>query len=97
MTARIRLLGALWLCTLVLVLTACGDESLTGGEEAGTGLPPNTIGPNGGTLSFANGDVTLVFPAGAVSQSLTVTVEATTAFPDDPRVVGGWKTVYRAP
>ena len=89
MITRIRHTGALWLCTLVLVLTACGSESLTGGEEADTPLPPNTIGPSGGTLDFAGGNVTLVFPAGAVSQNLTVTVQATGTFPSAPTVVSG--------
>ena len=93
MTRRYRLTGTLCLSALIAVLTACGGDSPTGdGGDGGTTLPPNTITPNGGTLEFAGGDVTLVVLPGAVSENLTVTVQATTTFPSAPTAVGG--TVY---
>ena len=56
MITRIRHTGALWLCTLVLVLTACGAESPTGGPETG----PNTVGQVASIdVSPASGTVTV--------------------------------------
>ena len=69
---------------LVVALAACGGDG--GGP---TGPAPRTVGPDGGTFTFDGGKVTLVFPAGAVSQSVNLTVESTTSFPSDERVVGG--------
>ncbi|MEE9149829.1 MAG: hypothetical protein V3U27_20835, partial [Candidatus Tectomicrobia bacterium] len=54
--------------------------------------PPGTVTPAGGSFSFAGDHVTLVFPANAVSQDVTVRVEATSSFPASLLVVGG--TVY---
>jgi hypothetical protein len=47
-----------------------------------------SIGPQGGTLTFAAGAVVLTFPAGAVSQSTVFTVVQTTTYPPDPTVLG---------
>ena len=66
--------------TVLLILSAC-DEDPTTGPSTGN------IGPDGGTLSFAGGSVTLVFPAGAVSQDVEVTVQATNSFPANSRGV----------
>src|SRR5437879_13792486 len=63
--------GALLL--LGLAASACGKDSPTG--PSGT-----TVGPTGGTLTFAGGSVVLVFPAGAVSQRVNVSVLATTHY-----------------
>ncbi len=70
---------------LGLVGSACGKDSSTGPAR-------DTVGPGGGVLEFAGGSVALLFPPGAVSQSVTVTVQPTTQYPNNPRVVPG--TVY---
>ena len=72
--------GALLL--LGLAASACGKDSPTG--PSGT-----TVGPTGGTLTFAGGSVVLVFPEGAVSQRVTVSVQATTQYPANPGLVPG--------
>lgn len=58
----------------------------------GPGLEPKIIGPEGGTLSFASGVITLVFPPGAVSEDVPITVEPASVIPERSRVVEG--TVY---
>jgi hypothetical protein len=47
------------------------------------------ITPAGGTLSAANGAVTLSAPSGALAQTTHVSVEASTSAPADPRLVAG--------
>ncbi|MDX1641071.1 MAG: hypothetical protein R3220_05210, partial [Balneolaceae bacterium] len=58
----------------------CSDESPTSSES------PNTvsqeIGPDGGKITSEDGDLTLTFPEGALSQTETITVE--TLDPDNP-------------
>ncbi len=70
------------ICAVLVVLTACGDDSPTGPTS-------NTVGPQGGTFTFAGGNVTLVVPPGVVAQEITVTVQAATSFPASPRLVEG--------
>ncbi len=53
--ARVILIASIWLAVAV----ACGDDAATGPVAI-------TVGPEGGTLSFADGRVTLLFPPGAV-------------------------------
>lgn len=76
---------------LTLGLASCGSEQPTESSPVDD-LSPNTLGPDGGTLSFADGAVTLTVPAGALSQDVTFSVAPTNAFPASERVVGG--TVY---
>jgi hypothetical protein len=42
-------------------------------------LPPGTVGPDGGTVSLADGSVRVVFPAGAVSQPTAIQIQPTSA------------------
>lgn len=65
-----------------LGLASCESESAT--EPAA-----DTIGPAGGTLTLASGNVTLVFPPGAVSREIAVTASSTSEFPATSRLVGG--------
>ncbi len=71
---------------LFLFLGACG------GDDSPTEPPGNSVGPAGGTFSFADGKVTLVFPSGALTEEIAVSVEPTASFPNNARVVNG--TVY---
>ena len=71
---------------LLALLIGCG------GDDPAT--PPDTsndlvIGAAGGTLVAADGDVTLVFPAGAVSTETTVVVTAASSHPADDGFVPG--------
>ncbi len=50
------------------------------------------VDPDGGTVTAAGGDVSLEFPAGAVSEDFVPAVAATTSYPDDPDIVP--ETVY---
>jgi hypothetical protein len=59
------LIALIWAAMMV----ACG------GDEA-TGPVSSTVGPDGGTLSFTGGRVTLVFPSGALTDEVAVTVNA---------------------
>ncbi len=61
----------------------------------GTGPLPITIGPDGGVLTFANGNVTLVFPSGAVAEETVVDVVPTTSFPNNPTLVTGTAFDFR--
>ena len=72
---------------LGLLFAACGGDSPTG--VSGTG---QVVGPAGGTLVFANNSVALVFPAGAVTQTVTITVRPAVQFPSNSGVIPG--TVY---
>ncbi|MGQ0703558.1 MAG: Ig-like domain-containing protein, partial [Gemmatimonadales bacterium] len=58
------------------------------GQAAVTVKEGMLIGPAGGTLVAAGGDVTLVVPAGAVSQPTAFTVEPLTNPAPDPRLIG---------
>jgi hypothetical protein len=51
-----------------------------------------SVGPSGGTVTSADGNVVLVFPPGALSENLGIAIQPATAFPADPAVVNG--TVY---
>lgn len=54
----------------VLIASGAGCEKKTTTEP----LPPNTLDGDGGTLTFAGGEVTLSVPAGAISGPVTFTV-----------------------
>lgn len=45
------------------------------------------VGPNGGTLSLANGKVVIVFPIGALASTVQLTVDSVAAPPASPRLV----------
>jgi len=47
-----------------------------------------TVGPAGGTFTFANGAVTLTFPAGALPANTVVTVTSSTAASGSPIMIG---------
>src|SRR5437667_11614484 len=74
--------GTIPVLLLGLTVSGCGKESAT--VPTGT-----TVGPTGGTLTFAGGSVVLVFPAGAASQRATVAMQATTPNPRNPETVPG--------
>jgi hypothetical protein len=74
---------ALPLLALLLALSACEDVA------PGPLMGPNTIGPEGGTLTFANGTVSLNVPPGAVTAPVSITVRRLDDFPDNPLVVPG--------
>jgi predicted CXXCH cytochrome family protein len=73
--------------SVVLTLNTCGGGD--GGGITDVIDVPTNMGPDGGTLTFSGGNVTLVFPAGAVSRDIKVTVASATNFPQDPRIVIG--------
>lgn len=77
----------------LLLLNTCGGGGDGGGITNVINVPTN-MGPDGGTLTFAGGDVALVFPAGAVSEDIKVTVGTATNFPQDPRIVAGAVYVF---
>ncbi len=79
------LAGLLTLLAPLVLVQACGGDD---GSPSGPEGPEDTVGPDGGTLSFQNGGVVLVFPAGAVSSDLTVTVQLGGG-PADDFLVGG--------
>jgi len=58
---------------LVLLAASCGEDP--------TGLESGSVGPDGGTLSFAGGQVILEVPAAAVAQQTAITVEPADAPP----------------
>ena len=73
--------GLRLLCLLpVLVFASCSTTEPPPLDEF-------TVGPEGGTLSFANGGVVLTFPAGAVSQATKFTVVPATSYPPSPTVL----------
>ncbi len=71
----------------LLTLNTCGGGD--GGGITNVITVPTNMGPDGGTLTFEGGDVTVVFPAGAVSREIKVTCAEATSYPQDARVVGG--------
>jgi murein DD-endopeptidase MepM/ murein hydrolase activator NlpD len=76
-----------------IVLLSAFLVSCEGDPTAPSAGPDNTVGPGGGRLSFEAGTVTLRFPAGAVDEPITVSVQRTSHYPDDPRILES--TVYR--
>ena len=67
-----------------LTATACGGGDSSGPSGSSNSVP---VGPEGGTAEFASGAVTLVVPAGALSNTIELVVQATTAFPQASGVV----------
>jgi len=73
---------------VALTITSCGDDDITSPPpENGTG---GGIGPAGGAVTAADGGATLTVPAGALTDSLTFTIEALALYP--PGAVA--QTVY---
>lgn len=64
-----------------VVISASADDVL------GLATIEVVIGPAGGTVSAANGRVTLMFPPGAVASPFQMTVEENTSAPSDPGLV----------
>lgn len=65
--------GVVLCCAAAAVLYACSDDGVAG---PGDGTVETTVGPAGGTVT---GDgVTLTVPAGALSEDVTITLEAAT-------------------
>lgn len=54
----------------LILVPACGGDD----EPAGPDGPDDVVGPDGGTLTFEDGKVSLSVPAGAVSSDLQVSV-----------------------
>jgi hypothetical protein len=69
-------------------ITAFGVYGIRGAVNS---KPPagTVIGVNGGTVNALNGRVRLVFPAGAVTEDTSISVQSTAAFPADEGVVSG--------
>lgn len=59
------------------------------GGIAGTATIDVVTGPQGGTVSVANGQVKLVFPAGAIDPPIMVTVDVGSLAPSTTRLVPG--------
>lgn len=57
---------------LLLLTSGCGDSNDPGG---GGDLVSQQIGPAGGTVRSSDGRLTLIFPADAVTQTQTITIE----------------------
>ena len=66
---------------LVLALTTCNGDA--------TGPGRTTVGPEGGTVSLAQGRVKLSIPSGALSDEVELTATPTTSFPASTLVVVG--------
>jgi len=66
---------------LVLALTTCNGDA--------TGPGKTTVGPEGGTVSLAQGRVKLSIPSGALSNEVELTATPTTSFPASNLVVVG--------
>jgi YVTN family beta-propeller protein len=66
--------AAAWtgLLGLLLATIGCSDSNDPGG---GGDLVSQEIGPAGGTVRSSDGELTLIFPAGAVTQTQTITIE----------------------
>src|SRR5439155_9452801 len=79
-----------WRSTNVALVLVCFLAACKDGTGPKTSMP--SVGPSGGTVQSADGNVVLVFPPGAVSTNLAIVVERATTFPADPAVVSG--TVY---
>jgi uncharacterized protein YjdB len=88
--SRVRV-GATGLLTGV----AAGAAQITATSEGKTAHADITVRdgglivPTGGTVSAANGAVTLAVPPGAISQATPVTVDAAASAGQDPRIVAG--------
>lgn len=62
--------------------TVTMDGARTVGASFSQGLISGDIGPAGGTLASADGDLTLTFPAGALGSTRTITIQ--TLDPENP-------------
>lgn len=78
-----------------------GADSSAGGAsqpdastDGSTSLAGDTVGPNGGTLTFAGGGVVFEFPAGAVDHDLKITVTPATAEPTRASSIPGTEYVF---
>jgi hypothetical protein len=80
-----RALPFLAFAVIATLAAACDGDSPT--EPSGT-----LVGPAGGSFLFADGNVALFFPQGALSQDVYISVETAGRYPDSARVVDG--TVY---
>ena len=76
---------------LVTAAGANGAITITATTDgiAGTATVAVVTGPQGGTLSVANGQVTLVFPAGSIDRPIVVTVDVGSLAPSTTRLVPG--------
>ncbi len=70
------------LCAATLAIAACSDEGPTEYPA-----PPNTIGPEGGTVRYTGGAVVLEVPPGALSEPVSIAIRAGDAFPEDAGLV----------
>ncbi len=76
---------------LVTAAGANGLITITAATDgiAGTATVDVVTGPQGGTVSVANGQVKLVFPAGSVDRPIVVTVDVGSLAPSSTRLVPG--------
>jgi len=79
----------------LVTAVAAGSATITATSEGKSGTATITVkdggavGASGGTVTGLNGKVTLVIPAGAVSQNTNFTIEAARGLPGEPRLVTG--------
>ncbi len=74
------------LIAFLFACLSCGG----GGDPASPGSDPgSTVGPTGGTVEADGGRVSLIFPAGALSSEVAITVSPATGTPADGRMIGG--------
>jgi hypothetical protein len=74
---------------LALLLSACGGGSSSPTTPSTPAPRPNTVGPAGGTVVAENGAARLVVPPGALSTTVTFSLQraAPASLPSDPRFV----------
>jgi hypothetical protein len=70
---------------LAVVLLSCSDDS----DPTDPYVDGTPIGPAGGTVTSADGRLSLVIPAGALSAEINITVEPAAAPPTDIGMVAG--------
>jgi outer membrane protein assembly factor BamB len=72
--------------SLLTAFAACDDDAPT--EPTG-----KLVGPEGGTFAFADSNVVLIIPPGALSDDVHISVEPALRYPESARVVAG--TMYK--
>ncbi|MFO0673517.1 MAG: hypothetical protein U0235_28525 [Polyangiaceae bacterium] len=78
--------------TVVLSLGGCSDDKASGGAGDGN------VGPEGGTITSADGKAKLVIPAGALSSRIAVSLSAVAdGFTPDPTIIPGTTYALDAP
>ncbi|HZK76170.1 MAG TPA: hypothetical protein VFD13_04605 [Candidatus Kapabacteria bacterium] len=74
-------------CCGLLIIASCKSSSTNPPSSSGTG-GGSGIGPNGGTVTSADGKVTVVIPAGALSSNQTIAISPKTDSNTCPQALG---------